>query len=124
MFIYTALAKENFLGLFVFMGSRVDDLEDSVKEQAAELVARLGSQKQVLSAGILALYDLCDKKRGDYMMKAVGKDIKPANDASSSDDNVYDEILKLADQWKVVNKNLHGFLEANLPKTKHRRKTV
>lgn len=106
------------------MGSRVDDLEDSVKEQAAELVARLGSQKQVLSAGILALYDLDDKKRGDYMMKAVGKDIKPANDASSSDDNVYDEILKLADQWKVVNKNLHRFLEANLPKTKHRRKTV
>jgi hypothetical protein len=39
------------------MATRIDDLEEFVKKQAEELVARLGSQKQVLKA------------RGDYMEK-------------------------------------------------------
>lgn len=104
------------------MGSRIEDLEDFVKEKGFELCARLGSQKQVLSAAILALYDLNDKQRGDYMAKAVGKDIKPSNE-SHSQDEVYEEILKLAEQWKLVNDNFQEFLEANLPsKTQLRRK--
>jgi len=57
------------------MATRIKDLEEFVIKYAEELVARFGSQKQVLSAAILALYDLDDKARGDYMAKAVGRDI-------------------------------------------------
>jgi hypothetical protein len=50
MYIYTIVANEEIFVFFVLMATRIDDLEEFVKEHARELVARLGSQKQVLSA--------------------------------------------------------------------------
>ena len=57
------------------MGSRTDWLTDFAKPFADELVERTGSQKRVLSAGVLALYDLTPEQREYYMAKAVGKDL-------------------------------------------------
>ena len=54
------------------MGTRIEDLTEFAQEPAQELVARLGFLKKVLSAGIMALYDLSPEFREYYMAKAVG----------------------------------------------------
>lgn len=107
MYIYTIFVKKYFLYIFVFMATRIDDLEEFVKKQAEELVARLGSQKQVLSAGILALYDLDDKTRSDYMAKAVGKNKTQDNSVAESI-----EIVKHFIRYKIPNDEERRLLES------------
>lgn len=61
------------------MGSRTDWLTEFAKPVADELAARMGSQKRILSAGVLALADMTPDQREYYMAKAVGQDTKESD---------------------------------------------
>ncbi|MHC4121964.1 MAG: hypothetical protein ACYSSI_00190 [Planctomycetota bacterium] len=58
------------------MPKRSDWLTDYARPLAEELAARCGSLKKVMSAGIVALYNMTPTEREQYMAKADGVEVE------------------------------------------------
>jgi len=100
------------------MARRTEDLMEYAKPIAEELAEQTGSLNRVLSASIMAFKDLGPAKRQYYMAMAGGCTIRPESE-TPSEDEVYREIEKLADQWKLTNEKIRAFQQT----TRRSRKT-
>lgn len=103
------------------MARRTNDLTEIAKPIAESLADQTGSLKRVLSAGVMAFNELGPARRQYYIAKAGGVEISPESE-SPSEDEVYREIVKLADQWKLTNEKIRAFQAANRQNRKFRRR--
>jgi len=79
------------------MATRIDDLEEFAKPVAAELVARSGNLKRILSAGVMALQDSSAETREYYMARAVGKEVE----RNPEQEKIRAILLRLLDELQI-----------------------
>ena len=83
---------------FTFMGKRTDWLSESAKPIAEKLAVRFGSQKQIVSAGVMALNACTPEEREHYMALASGEEVIIASQESQIA-RVLVKIIKEADYY-------------------------
>ena len=106
-------AKENIFKKIQRMATRTEDLTEFAKPIANELTAKTGTLKRVLSAGVMALYDMTPEQREYYMAKANGLTLEAKPE---TDKNLDEQIRQLVRNAAVLTKKLQDHAAANAPK--------